>query len=88
MSSQRGFGLIIMMMTVLLMLGLVGAVMPLVTTETAMAANYRRAMQLLYAAEAALEVVISELGRVRVWDDVLRRAPTPQASGRRQRASC
>ena len=71
-SDQSGIGLVVTMMAVLLMLGLTGAVIPLTTTETAVATNHRRSIQLLYAAEAALEVTISDLGKLRAWDDVLR----------------
>ena len=60
------------MMAVLLMLGLAGAVVPLTTTETAVAMNHRHSVQLLYAAEAALEATISDLGKLGAWDDVLR----------------
>ena len=34
--------------------------------------NYRRSVGLLYAAEAALELVVQDLGRVGSWDQVLR----------------
>ena len=71
-SDETGIGLVVAMMAVLLMLGLAGAVIPLTTTETAVATNHRHSLQLLYAAEAALEVTISELGRLGAWDDVLR----------------
>ena len=45
--------------------------MPLTSSETAIAANHRLAVQSLYAAEAVLERAIRELEATPSWDDVL-----------------
>ena len=75
-AGDRGVGLIITMMVMLVILGLTGAVMSLATTETAVAMNYRRSVELLYASEAALELVIQDLDLVRSWDQLLRGRPS------------
>lgn len=77
-SGDRGVGLVIIMMVMVAMLGLTGAVISLATTQTAVVVNYRRSMELLYAAEAALELVIQDLGRPGAWDRALRGHPTSQ----------
>ena len=61
MTSDRGVGLAITMMVMLVIVGLTGTVISLATTHTAVAANYRRSLELLYAAEAALELVVQDL---------------------------
>ena len=72
--AVRGIALLVTMMASLILVGLVGALVPLVSTETAVAANHRRSVQALYAAEAGLEWVVGELGRPASrasWDAVL-----------------
>ena len=76
MSGDQGIGLVIVMMVMLVLLGLTGAVMSLATTQTAVVVNYRRSMELLYAAEAGLELVVQDLGRPGAWDRALRGHPT------------
>ena len=68
MKSDRGVGLVITMMVMLVVTGLTGMLMSLSMTQTAVVVNYRRSLELLYAAEAALELVVKDLGRVGSWD--------------------
>ena len=78
MSDSRGVALIVTLLALLVLMALTGALMPLTSSETAVAANHRLALQMLYAAEAVLERAISELETVPSWDDVLagrRRSP-------------
>lgn len=75
-ANSRGAALIVTMMALLMLVALTGALMPLTSSETAIAANHRLAVQSLYAAEAALERAIRELEDAPSWDDVL--------AGRRQ----
>ncbi len=69
--SERGVVLVITMMALLVLVGLTGALIPLTSTETSIVANHRRAVQILYAADAALEWVIQDLQREPSWDSVL-----------------
>ncbi len=55
----------------LTLLALTGALVPLVSTDTAVVANHRRAIQSCYAAEAALEFIVQELRGVPDWDGLL-----------------
>lgn len=71
MSDSRGAALIVTMMALLMVVALTGALMPLTSSETAIAANHRLAVQSLYAAEAVLERAIRELEAAPSWDDVL-----------------
>ena len=75
MTGDRGVGLVIVMMVTLVMVGLTGMVMALISTHTAVAVNYRRSLELLYAAEAALELVVQDLGREGAWEPALRGHP-------------
>ena len=59
--------LVVTMMALLALLALTGALVPLASTETSVAANHRRAMQAFYAAEAVLEWVVQELRGVQDW---------------------
>ena len=70
-ANSRGAALIVTMMALLMLVALTGALMPLTSSETAIAANHRLAVQSLYAAEAVLERAIRELEAVPSWDDVL-----------------
>ena len=72
MAGDRGVGLVIVMMVMLVIVGLTGPVMSLATTQTAVAANYRRSLELLYAAGAALELVVQDLGRAGSWEHAWR----------------
>ena len=70
--GDRGVGLVIIMMVMLVVVGLTGSVVSLAMTQTAIAANYRRSLELLYDAEAALELVVQDLGHVGSWEHTLR----------------
>lgn len=70
-ADSRGAALIVTMMALLMLVALTGALMPLTSSETAIAANHRLALQSLYAAEAVLERAIRELEAAPSWDDVL-----------------
>ena len=70
-SDGRGMALVITMMAMLTLLALTGALVPLASTETAVVANHRRAIQSFYAAEAALEFIVQELRGVPDWDELL-----------------
>ena len=64
--------LVVTMMALLVLVALTGALLPLASTETAVAANHRpRATQAFYAAEAALEWAVQELQTVGSLDAVL-----------------
>ncbi len=68
---EQGIILVIVMMTITLLTAL-GAALTLVTiTETAIAANYRDATEVLYAAEAAVEFATQEIDAVADWSDVI-----------------
>ena len=58
-------------MGALVLVALAGALVPLASTEIAIAANHRRATQTFYAAEAALEWAVQELQAVGSWDGIL-----------------
>lgn len=69
--EERGVALVIVMMTVALLTAL-GAALTLATiTETAIAANYREAAEVLYAADGAVEFVMQELAGVADWSDII-----------------
>ena len=63
--------LVVTMMAMVVLLALTGALVPLASTETAIGANHRLAIQALYAAEAALEWAVHELRAAPDWDAVL-----------------
>ena len=69
--QARGVALIVTLMALLVLVALTGALMPLTSSETAIAANHRLALQTFYAAEAVLARAIRELEDVQSWDDVL-----------------
>lgn len=73
--DDRGVSLVILMTAVVVILGLTGAVASLVRIDTSISMNYRRSVELLYAAEAALELAVHDLGGVRSWDQMLRGRP-------------
>ena len=70
-ANSRGAALIVTMMALLMLVALTGALMPLTSSETAIAANHRLAVQSLYAAGAVLKRAIRELEAAPSWDDVL-----------------
>lgn len=70
-SEVDGFGLVVAMLVLVALYGLGAAIVPLATTETLIAANHRRAVQMLYAAEAGAERALDELRDVSDWSLVL-----------------
>ncbi len=71
MKDDRGFALVIAVLAVALLSAL-GLALALVTsTEMLIAANYASAHELLYAAEAGLEIAEQELRRTPDWNVVL-----------------
>ena len=71
MGSTRGIALVVTLLALLVLVALTGALIPLTSTETAISAHHRRAVQTLYAAEAALEWALQELQPGDAWDAVL-----------------
>ena len=74
MTRTDGMALLVTMMACLVLVALVGALVPLASTEVSVASNHRRAIEGLYAAEAALEWTVAELAsnQARVsWHGVL-----------------
>lgn len=71
MSGERGVALVVTLMALLVLVALTGALMPLTSSETAIAANHRLALQMRYAAEAALARAARELEDTASWNDVL-----------------
>jgi hypothetical protein len=71
-----GVALITTLMAMLLMLVLCAALTMITITETKIAENHRDGIALLYAAEAGIELAISDLGRVSDWSGVLSGATT------------
>lgn len=69
--GEEGFALIVTMMAGLLLVALAGVLAPLSLIETAVGVNHRRAVQALYAAEAALELAAAELDSFPDWSGVL-----------------
>jgi hypothetical protein len=70
-APEQGVALVIVMMTITLLAGLAGSLALATITETAVAANYREATDVLYAAEAAVEFVLQEIGPVEDWAELL-----------------
>ena len=69
--GERGLALIATLMAALLLVALAGVLAPLSMIETAVGVNHRRAVQGLYAAEAALELAAAELGSLPDWSAAL-----------------
>jgi len=59
------------MMTITLLTALVASLTLATVTETAVAANYRQAVETFYAAEAAVEFALQEIARVEDWSDLI-----------------
>ena len=60
--DERGIALLLTLMATVLLTALGGALITLTTAETAIASNYRNAVEAFYAAEAGVEYVVQELG--------------------------
>lgn len=69
--GERGAALVIALLSGLLLVALTAALVPLSTIETEVGANYRRAVEGLYAAEAAMALAVTELGALQDWSAVL-----------------
>jgi len=69
--SDRGAALVVAMMAVLIMTALGASLAILSNTELKIAANYVDALELRYAAEAALEAVVQELTASADWAGLL-----------------
>ncbi len=69
--GERGVALIATLMAALLLVALAGVLVPLSMIETAVGVNQRRAVQALYAAEAALALAAAELGSLPDWSVAL-----------------
>ena len=69
--GERGIALIVTMMAALLLVAMTGVLAPLAMIETAVGVNQRRAVQALYAAEAALALATAELGSLPDWSVAL-----------------
>ena len=62
-----GMALVATLMASVVLLAITGVLVPLASTEVTIAANHRRAIQGLYAAEAALAWAVAELASPSVW---------------------
>ena len=69
--GERGAALVVALLLGLLLVALIAALVPLSTIETEVAANHRRAVEGLYAAEAAAALAAAELGGLPDWSVVL-----------------
>ena len=63
----EGIALVVTLMASVVLLAFAGVLVPLASTEVTIAANHRRAVEGLYAAEAALEWTVGELAPSSVW---------------------
>ncbi|MCY4078280.1 MAG: hypothetical protein OXH04_22940 [Acidobacteria bacterium] len=66
-ASTDGIALVVALMASVVLLGVVGVLVPLATTEVTIAAHHRRAVEGLYAAEAALAWTVGELAPAPAW---------------------
>jgi len=69
--NRRGSALLVTMLTAVLLSGLAGALVVVLTTEEAVEANHRRGVEALYAADGLLTGVVAELSAVPDWQVVL-----------------
>ena len=65
--NRRGSALLVTMLTAVLLSGLAGALVVVLTTEEAVEANHRRGVEALYAADGLLTGVVAELSAVPDW---------------------
>ena len=70
-NHEHGIALIVSMMAMLLMSALGGALILMTTTEAKIARNYRNHSESLYAADAALERAVDDLGAIPDWNALL-----------------
>ena len=69
--DPRGSALLVTMLTAVLVSGLAGALVVVVSTEEAIEANHRRGVEALYAADGLLEGVVAELTATPDWPAAL-----------------
>ena len=69
--NPRGSALLVTMLTAVLLSGLAGALVIVLSTEEAVEANHRRGVVALYAADGLLAGVVAELSAVPDWQAVL-----------------
>lgn len=69
--NERGIALIVALMAMMLMAALGAALVMTTTSETAIAGNYSRADEGLYAADAAMERAVDDLLTVPDWNKLL-----------------
>ena len=69
--DERGAALIVAMLAALLLTALGSGLALLTTAEIAISANYRAGQEVLYAADAGLEVAAQDLLNAPQWNDVL-----------------
>jgi type IV pilus assembly PilX-like protein len=69
--SDAGAALLIALIALVLLCGLGFGLVTMSHTESIIASNYRIGSEMAYAADAAIEFVTSEVGRVARWTDVL-----------------
>ncbi len=70
-SDRRGSALLVTMLTAVLLSGLAGALVVVLSTEEAVEANHRRGVVALYAADGLLAAVVAELAIEPDWQAVL-----------------
>ncbi len=69
--GERGVALVVALLAGLLLVALTAALVPLSTIETEVVMNHRRAVEGVYAAEAALALAAAELGARPDWTGVV-----------------
>ena len=69
--DERSIALLFTLMATLLLSAVGWALVMLTTSETAIASNYRNALEALYAADVGVEYVVQELGSIPQWSDIL-----------------
>ena len=69
--NERGLGLVVALVLIVLVSGLAAAVVIVSRTETLVAANFRSAREALYAAEGGAAQVLRDLGATADWNGVL-----------------
>ena len=69
--DRRGSALLVTMLTAVLLSGLAGVLVVVLSTEEAVEANHRRGVVALYAADGLLTDVVAELAAVPDWQAVL-----------------
>ncbi len=69
--NERGLGLVLALVLIVLVSGIAAAVIIVSRTETLVAANFRVAREALYAAEGGAAQALRDLGATPDWDGVL-----------------